>query len=196
MEPAPIPYVTLRSDRRQVLAPLVIAPEGVRWGDDPRPREEQVDPWLGVLRERWEGDGTGEPLWARVDPDAQWECADRLRCGVCGRPAVPAHGGGTWLLHESDLSDAGAEWPGHVDTTTPPVCPDHLADARTRCPALRRAHLTLRTRLAMPVAVIGTIYTGEGAVADALVPLDHPTLSQTVARHLVLRLHNPARVTA
>ncbi|MFJ5811722.1 hypothetical protein [Streptomyces sp. NPDC093093] len=183
------PAVARRADRLLQRPRVIVDPDGVRYGGSKR--TDQLDPYFGVVWEGWGGPVTGAPQYGQLDPEVQREALDRLQCGHClGEPDRAPGAGVLWLLAAEEITPA---WPADIRTTNPPICLAHAELALERCAVLRSGYLAVRARRAVPVGVLGSVYTlgvpTPVGVEDQLVLFtDTARLRFTIGRYLVLEL--------
>ncbi|MFF0577609.1 hypothetical protein ACFY19_11160 [Streptosporangium saharense] len=99
-------------------------------------RDALPDEWMfGVLWARCGTARNGTILWPLVHTLRQRRCMLKGLCRVCGESATdPGTGRLWWVMRSAPPVDDPAPW----QTVGPPTCREHVTEALTACPHLRR----------------------------------------------------------
>lgn len=149
----------------------------------------------GVLRARAHQSRKGKPEWRKLNPRRQWRCMERLRCQVCGKPAVDQYGRYPWIMTET-VFRWDEENPNSIITNAPPTCWGCIPDALNSCPQLRMSSTVYTAGNALPIGVLGDEYerlhNGEVIPTDArnveVRFKNQRTLPYVLAHQLIVRV--------
>ncbi|MFF0001456.1 hypothetical protein [Streptomyces avermitilis] len=131
----------------------------VRYADE-QASDRCVD---GYLWERWEGTQTGAQLWSEHHPGRQRHVMRQPpRCGGCSGEADVNERGMLWVLN-ADASTEQLTFPRDIITATPPMCVPDARQALRFCRVLREGFITLRVRVAEPIAAASEAIFRAGA---------------------------------
>ncbi|MEV4096807.1 hypothetical protein [Streptosporangium saharense] len=147
--------------------------------------------WMfGALWARCGAVRDGTVLWAMVHTLRQRRCMLKKLCRVCGRSATDPATGRLWWVTPAPVT--GMTWP----TVGPPICRDHVTEALTSCPRLRRGSPAVYTvGDYTPIGILANLYTHDGQVTEtrhqvAIGLDDTHLLPYALATQLIVSLHD------
>ncbi|MEV4095992.1 hypothetical protein [Streptosporangium saharense] len=112
--------------------------------------------WMfGALWARCGSRREGKILWAMVHTLRQRRCMLKGLCRVCGRSATDPMTGRLWWVLSSAPVGKATSWP----TVGPPTCREHVTEALSTCPHLRRGRPFVCTvGDHTPIGVLANLY--------------------------------------
>ncbi len=159
------------------------------------PRESDRDGAEVLWTRHTQSRGVGNPKFAAMHSERQFECMYALKCQVCAEPASRNKDGYLFLSWPEDQphpENRSPGWPEGALTTQPPLCEAHARTAARLCPHAPH-FVALRVGLPKLWGVLGTAYprTVGGWVIDNTIPelrFGDPRLRHVLASHLVRQL--------